>query len=135
MQSIVAATNTRPPKRGRRRAPATVLDAEDIERIDEQVKRTHKKARAETTLGVYSSYWRGITEWFRINKSDWCTDDIPPEVNCDLIRELCKEPQGLKDSATVFKRFLQSRKHISDKDDDGSAAIARVGTLSGYRSA
>ena len=35
----------------------------------------------------------------------------------------------------VFNRFLQSRKHISDKDDDGNAVIARVGSISGYRTA
>ena len=65
-------------KRGRKRPPCITLDAAGIEHYDAEVQDTHKRARAENTLGVYASYWRGITEWYGIHMPQWCTDDIPP---------------------------------------------------------
>ena len=50
----------RPKKRGRRRAPATLLSVEDISRVDAQVRMMTKNSRAEDNLTVYSSYLNGI---------------------------------------------------------------------------
>ena len=122
-------------RRGRKRAAVIVLDEAGIEKYDQEILQTHKRARANTTLGVYSSYWTGINEWYRAHKPDWCTDDIPPIVDTELIRGICSTDDGLGEIAHIFKRFLQSRRHATDKDDDGNPAIARVGTLSGYRTA
>ena len=125
--------NPRPRRRGRKRAPCIVLDAAGIEHYDAEVQNTHKRARADKTLGVYASYWRGITEWYGIHKPEWCTDDVPPRMNVPEIRNICSTTNGLKVMARVFKRFLQSRRHATDLDNHGNPAIARVGTLSGYR--
>ena len=84
---------------------------------------------------MYSSYWGGINEWYALHKPEWCTDDNPPEVNASQVREMCKTDDGLHMHAKIFKHFLQSRKHDTDKDADGNATIARVGSLSGYRTA
>ena len=43
-------------RRGRKRAAVIVLDEAGIEKYDQEILQTHKRARANTTLGVYFSY-------------------------------------------------------------------------------
>ena len=70
MAAQIAAAAQVEKRRGRKRAPVIVLDDAGIEHYDQEVLRTHKRARAGTTLGVYSSYWTGINEWYRIHNPE-----------------------------------------------------------------
>lgn len=120
-------------RRGRRRVRARVLTPAAAALIDSRVLETTKRSRSDSTLMSYSKYMNHIHEWYFANEEDLCFPN--GKVNSRLIRDLCKTREGLAEQSLTFKRCLLSKEHETDKNDDGTAACARVGTLSGYRSA
>ena len=120
-------------ERGRRRVRAPVLSPAAADLIDSRVIETTKRSRSDTTLLSYSSYMKNIHDWYFKNEEDLCFST--GKVNAKLIRKLCQTREGLSEQSTIFKRCLLSKEHDTDKNADDTATCARVGTLSGYRSA
>ena len=120
-------------RRGRRRARTRVLSPAAAALIDSRVMETTKRSRAAATLKSYRKHMKYIHEWYGANEEDLCFPN--GKVNAKIIREFCKTREGLAEQSLIFKRCLLSKEHLTDKNDDGTPACARIGTLSGCRSA
>ena len=131
-QSHAAESRARKSKRGRKRAPATTLTADEVENAKKRIRSTTKASLQSNTRNVYKSYMRGIDEWYFKNHPEYCTAD--GVVDEEKMNELCHDPETCEDMAEIFKTFIMTRKHATDLDEHGNPAIARKGTLSGYRS-
>ena len=120
-------------RRGRRRARTRVLSPAATDVIDFRVMETTKRSRSSATLTSYRKHMKYIHEWYSVNEEDLCFPN--GKVNATIIRDLCKTAAGLAEQSLIFKRCLLSKEHLTDKNDDGTPACARIGTLSGCRSA
>ena len=62
-------------KRGRKRAAATTLTADEVENAKKRIRSTTKASLQSNTRNVYKSYMRGIDEWYFKNHPEYCTAD------------------------------------------------------------
>ena len=125
-------SRARKAKRGRKRAAATILTAEETEAAKKRIRSTTKAHLKDNTRNVYKSYMRGIDEWYLKNHPEFCNED--GQIDDVKMHQMCNDPATCGQMPEIFKTFLISRRHVTDLDEHGNPAIARKGTLSGYRS-
>ena len=116
-----------------RRREETQLTESDVQRSVKRVRLTTKRSRAAKTKSGYNSYMNSVHEYYCINHPELCTDT--GDLDAAKVREKAKTTEGLEDLAKGFKVFLDTRTHHKDRDKNGNPLPARVGSLTGYRSA
>ena len=126
------ASRARKGRRGRKRAPATILTEAETQHAKKRIRSTTKASLRDNTRTMYKSYMRGIDEWYSLNHPELCNGN--GQVDDERMNELCNDPETCGEMAEIFKTFIMTRKHATDKNEDGTPAIARTGSLSGYRS-
>ena len=126
-------SRARKSKSGRKRKAATILTPEQTAKVKKRIHVTTKASLRQKTRTVYKSYMRAIDDWYSKNHPELCNSE--GQVDDAKLRELCHDRDSTGGMAEIFKTFIMSRKHAKDVDEDGNPAIARVGSLSGYRSA
>lgn len=120
-------------RRGRRRAPATVMTAEEARQASKRIRRITKHAHKAGTLRVYTSYGRAINDWYGKNHPELCKDG---EVDAEKFRTIvASSTEHLDAQAEIFRQYLTSHKHSEFKNKDGTPAIAMTSHLGGHRSA
>ena len=122
------------PRKSRRRKEVLMTEEDEIQ-ASKRIRATTINSRQKATRNVYKSYVNTIHEWYSLHRREVCNDD--GELIFDKIAENCLTPQGLKDEAKSFKKFLNARTHIRKFLDEEKKipAKAGVGTLLGFRSA
>ena len=86
------------------------MTEEDEIQASKRIRATTINSRQKATRNVYKSYVNTIHEWYSLHRREVCNDD--GELIFDKIAENCLTPQGLKDEAKSFKKFLNARTHI-----------------------
>ena len=83
------------------------------------------------TKRAYGGYYKHICRWYVRFRPDLCGRDgrLDPRKFDKAVAADCAE------EAKWFKRFINTLKHRTFKDEDGNPLPKLVGTLSGYRSA
>ena len=119
--------------RGKARLPNAVLDDITVREVQDMVSATMDATHAQNTKNGYKSYVRTMNDWYCLNHTEVC-DMGQRCIDRIKFAERIRDPDILVREVNVFKAFIKTRKHHVDMID-GLPAPAKIGTLSGYRTA
>ena len=117
--------------RRNRRTREAPLSQEDFETLKKRVRTTLQEQHQQVTVDNYSGYLPAVHDWYDDNHQEVVTDHL---IDRSKFYDAIDTEDGMNEESLYFKMFLETRKHHKIVDANDNKIIARIGTLSSYRS-